>query len=75
MSCVKTPNTEQAANSDLERDFNSSAEMLPRQPSATPKAMRNGGRVKSNAVKPAGLYQPNNNLMAPHMQSPDYVQL
>ncbi|MGR8948515.1 MAG: radical SAM protein [Gammaproteobacteria bacterium] len=75
MSCIKTPEsmkTESPANS---RNYNAPEEMLPRSPTPTPKALRNGARVKTNDISPQGVYRPNNNLLAPHMHSPDYVQL
>ncbi|MEJ2122392.1 MAG: radical SAM protein [Alphaproteobacteria bacterium] len=37
--------------------------------------MRNGARVKANNRAPEGVYLPNRNILAPHMRSPDYVQL
>ena len=75
MSCVKTPESNQASAASNARSFNSSAEMQPRAPAPTPKALRNGAHVKNNDIAPRGVYLPNNNLLAPHMQSPDYVQM
>jgi biotin synthase-related radical SAM superfamily protein len=75
MSCVKASKSSQPVVGLDGRDFNTSEVMQPRAPTPTPKALRNGGRVKANAVDPTGVYRPNNNLLAPHMQSPDYVQL
>ena len=75
MSCVKASESTQSDSGVDGRDFNASAVMQPRTPNPTPKELRNGGRVKANAVDPIGIYKPNNNFLAPHMQSPDYVQL
>jgi biotin synthase len=74
MSCVKTDGVQTAKN-PLGMDFNSSEIMTPRVPTQTPKEMRNGGRVKSNAVAPKGVYLPNNNIQTPTMTSPEYVQI
>jgi biotin synthase len=49
--------------------------MVPRPPSATPREMKNGARVKSNNVAPQGVYLPNYNILTPHMRSPEYVQM
>jgi biotin synthase len=49
--------------------------MEPRLAEKTPVERRNGAHVKSNAITPQGVYLPNNNILAPHMKSPDYVQL
>ncbi|MGQ0523721.1 MAG: radical SAM protein, partial [Betaproteobacteria bacterium] len=49
--------------------------MQPRPPAATPKPLRNGGRVKENNVAPQGVYLPNYNILTPHMRSPEYVQM
>jgi biotin synthase len=49
--------------------------MRPRVPENAPKPLRNGGRVKSNDVAPAGLYKPNYNILTPNMRSPEYVQM
>lgn len=75
MTCVKREKPELSAAKNREQDHNDNASMVPRAPATTPKALRNGGRVKTNDVAPAGVYLPNNNVMAPHMQSPDYVQM
>src|SRR5690606_28797310 len=57
------------------RDFNAYGDMAPRRPTEAPKGLRNGGRVKANDVAPAGVYLPNNNILTPHMRSPEYVQM
>jgi biotin synthase len=49
--------------------------MQPRIPIATPKDLKNGARVTANNVAPRGVYLPNNNLLTPHMRSPEYVQM
>ena len=54
---------------------NPSAAMQPRAPAPIPRALRNGARVKHAARPAAGVYLPNNNLLTPLMQSPDYVQM
>lgn len=75
MSCVKAPETKQPETGRDGRDYNAGAVMQPRAPAPTPKERRNGARVKANDVAPQGVYLPNNNVLAPHMQSPDYVQM
>jgi len=75
MSCVKAPESKQAEAGADGRDYNANAVMQPRAPAPTPKELRNGGRVKANAMAPQGVYRPNDNVLAPHMQSPDYVQV
>ena len=75
MSCVKAPESEQPDTGLDGLDYNAGSVMQPRKPAPTPKELRNGKRVKTNAVRPKGVYLPNNNLLAPHMQSPDYVQV
>ncbi|HEU4350709.1 MAG TPA: radical SAM protein [Burkholderiales bacterium] len=49
--------------------------MTPRAPGAIPIELKNGARVKANAVAPQGVYRPNYNLLAPNMRSPEYVQM
>jgi biotin synthase len=56
-------------------DFNAYDVMSPRKPGATPAGAKNGARVKHANVPPEGVYLPNNNRMAPHMRSPEYVQM
>ena len=51
------------------------APMQPRKPAATPLELRNGARVKTHNVPPQGYYQPNYNMLTPHMRSPEYVQM
>ncbi len=50
-------------------------DMEPRLPGKTPVERRNGKPVKANDIPPEGVYLPNNNFLAPHMKSPEYVQL
>ena len=56
-------------------EHESNVEMEPRAPLKTPADRKNGKHVKSNDIPPQGVYLPNNNFMAPHMISPEYVQL
>jgi len=56
-------------------NFNAASVMVPRAPAAAPAGLRNGGRVKANAVAPEGVYRPNYNILTPEMRSPDYVQM
>ena len=55
--------------------FNAIHEMSPRAPGVTPPALRNGGRARAANLPAEGVYLPNNNFQAPHMRSPDYVQM
>ena len=75
MSCIK--NTAGAASEETSnaRGFNAFEAMHPRLPDRTPADRRNGRRVKDANLPPEGVYLPNNNLLAPHMRSPEYVQL
>ncbi len=74
MSCVKTDGLQTDKNPQG-LDINTPDIMQPRKPAMPPKELRNGGRVKSNAVSPKGVYLPNNNIQTPNMTSPEYVQL
>ena len=49
--------------------------MEPRLPLKTPKEFRNGAQVKRQDVAPEGVYQPDYNILTPHMRSPEYVQM
>jgi biotin synthase len=73
MSCLKHGGESPPAHGAGE--FNGYELMQPRMPAPTPLERRNGGRVKSADLPPAGVYLPNNNVLAPHMRSPEYVQL
>jgi biotin synthase len=74
MSCLTTPPAA-AAHDASAGDFNAFETMQPRAPARTPPERRNGARVKSADLPPSGVYLPNNNLLAPHMRSPEYVQI
>ncbi len=54
---------------------NSYEVMEPRPPVETPKELRNGRRVKAEGHAPQGIYRPQEDLITPHMRSPEYVQL
>ena len=56
-------------------DHNPFEVMKPRAPRSVPVEAKNGGRVKAANVPPEGVYLPNNNRLAPHMRSPEYVQM
>ena len=63
------------ATGDNGHDYNAFDAMAPRVPGKTPVDRRFGKPVKANDIPPEGVYLPNNNYMAPHMKSPEYVQL
>ena len=75
MSCIKNTSgtTVEATPDGL--GFNAFTAMQPRPPARTPQELRNGRRVKDADLPPAGVYLPNNNVLTPHMRSPEYVQL
>jgi biotin synthase len=73
MGCIEHKTT--PADGKGGRDFNAFEAMEPRTPAKTPSERRNGRHVKSNDIPPEGVYLPNNNFLAPHMKSPEYVQL
>ena len=76
MSCLEMPR--QPAPDFLDeqkRAFNDPEMMLPRAPGAVPADARNGARVKTQDVRPAGVYLPNYNFLTPNMRSPEYVQM
>ena len=75
MSCLKLTETSSNAVASHGIDFNPFEAMQPRAPSPTPTDLRNGARVKRDGVAPQGVYLPNNNVLTPHMRSPEYVQL
>ncbi len=75
MSCVKLQDDGRTADGAANGDCNAFAAMQPRAPAPTPPDRRNGARVKTADQRPEGVYLPNNNLLAPHMRSPEYVQL
>ena len=75
MSCLKRGGEGPQAGEAASGDLNTFAVMQPRAPRPTPPERRNGARVKAADLPPAGVYLPNNNVLAPHMRSPQYVQL
>ena len=75
MSCFRPDAAPAASALAPATDHNPSTLMVPRPPSATPREMKNGARVKSNNVAPQGVYLPNYNILTPHMRSPEYVQM
>ncbi|HEV2227450.1 MAG TPA: radical SAM protein [Steroidobacteraceae bacterium] len=75
MSCLKHRDDGRPPPHAAAGDFNTYAVMQPRAPAPTPLERRNGAPVKLADRPPAGVYLPNNNLLAPHMRSPEYVQL
>jgi biotin synthase len=75
MSCIEPSRPPANAGATASADHNDFAAMQPRAPAPTPAERRNGARVKSADERPNGVYLPNNNLLAPHMRSPEYVQL
>ncbi len=74
MGCIENK-TSPATNGEGDIDFNAFDVMAPRFPDKTPADRRNGKHVKANDIPPQGVYLPNNNILAPHMKSPQYVQL
>jgi lipoyl synthase len=74
MSCVKNSGDGHTVGA-VGADFNAFAAMQPRAPLPTPADLRNGARVKRADQPATGVYLPNNNVMAPHMRSPEYVQI
>ena len=75
MTCLKPETAEPAETGPAGRDYNPYALMQPRAPKATPRELKNGGRVKADNIAPSGVYLPNYNYLTPHMRSPDYVQM
>ena len=73
MGCIEQKST--PSDTDNGQDFNAFEAMEPRLPLKTPADRRNGRHVKDADVPPTGVYLPNDNYMAPHMKSPEYVQL
>lgn len=71
MSCLKPADDRPMSDGD----GIPGAAMQPRAPAAIPREARNGGRVKTADLAPEGVYLPNNNILTPHMRSPDYVQM
>ena len=75
MTCLKPETARPSRTAKGEPDFNAFERMQPRAPAATPSDLKNGGRVKSQNEAPHGVYLPNNNVLTPHMRSPEYVQM
>jgi len=75
MSCIESKANPTRANGDSGEDHNPFEIMQPSIPLKTPADRKNGRHVKSNDISPRGVYLPNNNILAPHMKSPQYVQL
>ncbi len=75
MSCHRPEGASPADHATAGLDHNPFALMQPRAPAATPQALKNGARVKSNNLPPQGVYLPNYNVLTPHMRSPEYVQM
>jgi biotin synthase len=73
MGCIE--HKKSPAANDTGQDYNPYDVMEPRLPAKTPVDRRNGKHVKANDIPPEGVYLPNNNILAPHMKSPEYVQL
>ncbi len=75
MTCLKRQGLEPRERQAGCPGFNPFEVMRPRAPVATPAALKNGGRVKSGGVAPAGVYRPDYNILTPDMRSPRYVQM
>jgi biotin synthase-related radical SAM superfamily protein len=75
MSCHRPEGAAPADHATAGLDHNPFGLMQPRAPAATPQALKNGARVKSNNLPPQGVYLPNYNVLTPHMRSPEYVQM
>lgn len=75
MACIKNENAAAASEGRDGLDFNPYDMMKPRLPGKTPQGMKNGAPVKQHDVEPKGVYQPDYNILTPHMRSPEYVQM
>ena len=75
MSCFDPNAATVQAQARSAEGANAYIDMHPRAPAPTPTTHRNGARVKASNLPPAGVYLPNNNVLTPHMRSPEYVQL
>jgi biotin synthase len=75
MSCHRPEAAPVALAARGARDYNPFEIMQPRAPAATPPEFKNGARVKAANVAPRGVYLPNDNILTPHMRSPEYVQM
>jgi len=75
MSCIESTSGTTAETTPDGLGFNAFPAMQPRPPAPTPQELRNGRRVKDADLPPEGVYLPNNNVLTPHMRSPEYVQM
>jgi biotin synthase len=75
MGCLEMPRQAIPDFTGGSREVNDAARMLPRAPATVPPDARNGGRVKATGGVAQGVYRPNDNILTPHMRSPDYVQM
>jgi biotin synthase-related radical SAM superfamily protein len=75
MSCIKNTNGITTDGTSDGLGFNAFRAMQPRAPARTPQELRNGRRVKDADLPAEGVYLPNNNVLTPHMRSPEYVQM
>ena len=75
MSCFNHEATQAERTSQARGQPDVFAVMQPRVPQRTPRELKNGRRVKDANRPPAGVYLPNNNVLTPHMRSPEYVQM
>ena len=76
MSCLEMPRSPVPDFlGESQRAFNDAETMQPRAPAAVPADARNGARVKTQDVRPEGVYRPNYNFLTPNMRSPEYVQM
>ncbi|MCP5155085.1 MAG: radical SAM protein [Ectothiorhodospiraceae bacterium] len=75
MSCSKPQATAPGPARTDGLDFNPASHMTPRAPTRTPRALRNGRRVKDAGIAPQGVYRPSYNVLTPDMRSPQYVQM
>ena len=66
MSCLEMPRSPVPDFlGEQRRAFNDAETMQPRAPAAVPAEARNGARVKTQDVRPQGVYLPNYNVLTP----------
>ncbi|HUF82537.1 MAG TPA: radical SAM protein [Burkholderiales bacterium] len=75
MSCYRPEAAALTVSPPEQGEQHPPALMQPRMPARTPRELKNGARVKANDLAPEGLYRPNDNMLTPHMRSPQYVQM
>ena len=75
MTCLKPEAAMPAQTGRDGLDYNPFEIMQPKAPLPVPSERKNGGMVKTANVRPEGVYLPNNNILTPHMRSPEYVQM